>query len=185
MKRIQTSKRNAARLTATLVLAMLIAIVGFHSLKNDSSRVAAAVVVERATSENVDSVAADKPAVTDPRAADSAATLVENRMTDEAREAVRALGGGEASFYGAGFAGRPTANGERFNPSEMTAAHRTLPFGSKIRVTNTQNGRSVVVRVNDRGPYAHNRVIDLSRGAAERIGMIQSGTADVRLELIS
>lgn len=188
MKRIQTSKRNRARLTAAVALAVLLTIVGFLSLKNDSSRAAAAVVFERTTSETVDSSAVDSSTMTRSRAADSAATVVENRMTDKAREAaesVKTLGTGEASYYGAGFAGRPTANGERFDPSQMTAAHRTLPFGSKVRVTNTRNGRSVVVRVNDRGPYAHNRVIDLSHGAAERIGMVQSGTADVKLDLIS
>lgn len=91
---------------------------------------------------------------------------------------------GRASYYGERFAGRPTANGEIFDPSAMTAAHRTLPFGSRVRVTNTSNDRAVVVRINDRGPYAGNRIIDLSRGAAEKIGMIHSGTAEVTLELL-
>lgn len=92
---------------------------------------------------------------------------------------------GEASYYGRGFAGRPTANGERFNPSEMTAAHRSLPFGTRLRVTNVRNGKAVVVRVNDRGPYAGDRILDLSQGAAERIGMITSGTAQVRIDVLS
>ncbi|MGB3542075.1 MAG: septal ring lytic transglycosylase RlpA family protein [Rubrivirga sp.] len=89
---------------------------------------------------------------------------------------------GQASFYGERFRGRRTANGERFNPDAMTAAHRTLPFGTRLRVTNTRNGRSVLVRVNDRGPFTRGRVLDLSRAAAREIGMIRSGTARVRIE---
>ncbi|BAY83368.1 hypothetical protein NIES267_28560 [Calothrix parasitica NIES-267] len=91
---------------------------------------------------------------------------------------------GIASFYGAYFAGRKTASGERFNPSKMTAAHKTLPFGTRVRVTNMRNGRSVVVRINDRGPFIRGRVIDLSRGAAGVIGMIGRGIAPVRVEVL-
>ena len=91
---------------------------------------------------------------------------------------------GRASYYGFRFAGKPTANGEAFDPMGMTAAHRTLPFGSRVRVTNTANGRSVVVRINDRGPFLRGRIIDLSRGAAERIGMIRSGLAEVEVEVL-
>ncbi|MDZ7704841.1 MAG: septal ring lytic transglycosylase RlpA family protein [Trueperaceae bacterium] len=89
---------------------------------------------------------------------------------------------GAASWYGPGFAGRLTANGETFNPAELTAAHRTLPFGTRLRVVDLATGRSVVVRINDRGPYAGNRIIDLSRAAAQQIGMIDRGVARVRLE---
>lgn len=91
---------------------------------------------------------------------------------------------GRASFYGLRFKGRPTASGEIFDPQAMTAAHRTLPFGTRLLVTNTVNGRSVVVRINDRGPYTHGRILDLSRAAAERLEMIRSGTAPVRLEYL-
>ena len=91
---------------------------------------------------------------------------------------------GIASFYGAYFAGKKTASGERFNPSRMTAAHKTLPFGTRVRVTNMRNGRSVVVRINDRGPFIRGRVIDLSRGAAGVIGMIGRGIAPVRVEVL-
>ncbi|UKP00050.1 septal ring lytic transglycosylase RlpA family protein [Nostoc sp. UHCC 0870] len=91
---------------------------------------------------------------------------------------------GIASFYGRGFHGRPTATGERFNSEAMTAAHRSLPFGTRVRVTNTRNGRSVVVRINDRGPYIRGRVIDLSTGAARMIGMIGSGVAPVKIEVL-
>ena len=91
---------------------------------------------------------------------------------------------GRASWYGPGFHGRRTASGERFNIWAMTAAHRSLPFGTKVRVTNLRNGRSVVVRINDRGPYSGGRVIDLSKAAAQAIGMIRSGTAPVRIEVM-
>lgn len=91
---------------------------------------------------------------------------------------------GIASWYGPGFAGRLTANGERFDPSALTCAHRTLPFGTRLEVTNLENGRTVVVRVNDRGPYAHGRLIDLSAEAARRLGMRASGTARVRVTVL-
>ena len=91
---------------------------------------------------------------------------------------------GVASFYGKGFHGRRTASGERFDQNDMTAAHKTLPFGTRVRVTHLNNGRSVVVVVNDRGPFVRGRVIDLSRGAAGRIGMVNSGVAKVRLEIL-
>ena len=86
---------------------------------------------------------------------------------------------GTASWYGPGFNGRLTANGERFDSSALTAAHRTLPFGTQLKVTNRANGKAVIVRINDRGPFAAGRIIDLSRGAAEVIGMIETGTARV------
>ena len=90
----------------------------------------------------------------------------------------------EASYYGKGFAGRPTASGERFDPKLLTAAHRTLPFGTLVRVTDTVSGKSVVVRINDRGPFHGNRAIDLSEGAAREIGLAQRGTGKVILEVL-
>ena len=78
---------------------------------------------------------------------------------------------GAASWYGPGFHGRKTASGERFNTHAMTAAHKTLPFGTRVRVTNEKTGRAVVVRINDRGPYAHGRIIDLSQASARAIGI--------------
>tara|TARA_B100001057_G_scaffold460414_1_gene511459 strand:+ start:74 stop:652 length:579 start_codon:yes stop_codon:yes gene_type:complete len=95
-----------------------------------------------------------------------------------------AMGAGEASFYGNELAGNRTASGERFDPQGLTAAHRTLPLGSEVRVTNPRNGESVVVRINDRGPYHGNRVIDLSYAAAREIGLIRSGTGRVNLALL-
>ena len=89
---------------------------------------------------------------------------------------------GNASWYGPNFAGRLTSDGEVFDPSKLTAAHRTLPFGTLVKVTNLVNGESVVVRINDRGPFKPNRIIDLSRGAAEAIGMKSMGVARVKLE---
>ena len=91
---------------------------------------------------------------------------------------------GAASYYGKRFHGRRTANGERFNMNAMTAAHKSLPFGTKVRVTNRRNGKSVVVRINDRGPYHGGRIIDLSRAAAARIGMLKTGTASVKLDVL-
>lgn len=93
-----------------------------------------------------------------------------------------AIGGGNASYYGAELAGNPTASGERFDPSGLTAAHRTLPLGTRVRVTHAKTGQSVVVRVNDRGPFHGDRVIDLSKAAADEIGLTRSGTAEVELE---
>jgi rare lipoprotein A len=87
-----------------------------------------------------------------------------------------------ATYYGRELAGHRTASGERFNPGAMTAAHRTLRFGTRVRVTNTHNGRSVIVRINDRGPFGNGAAIDLSSGAARSIGM--GGTSHVRLEVI-
>ena len=94
------------------------------------------------------------------------------------------IGEGEASYYGSELAGNPTASGEVFDPQKLTAAHRTLPLGSKVRVTNPRNGKTVVVRINDRGPFHGNRVIDLSTAAARNIGLIRSGTGRVSLALL-
>ncbi|SCY25780.1 rare lipoprotein A [Microvirga guangxiensis] len=88
---------------------------------------------------------------------------------------------GTASWYGPGFHGRKTASGERFNSNDMTAAHRSLPFGTRLRVVNESNGRSVVVRVNDRGPFAHRRIIDLAKGPAQALGLTSAGTGYVSL----
>ena len=103
---------------------------------------------------------------------------------EPAEPAATPLGPGVASYYGRRFHGRQTANGERFDMNALTAAHKTLPFGSRVRVTNPRNGRSVVVRINDRGPFVRGRHIDLSRAAAEQIGIIRSGHGTVELELL-
>jgi rare lipoprotein A len=92
---------------------------------------------------------------------------------------------GIASWYGPGFNGRRTANGETYNQEELTAAHKSLPFNTLVRVENINNGKSVIVRINDRGPYVGNRIIDLSLKAARQIAMVGSGTADVRITIIN
>ncbi|MEO1221423.1 MAG: septal ring lytic transglycosylase RlpA family protein [Pseudomonadota bacterium] len=100
-------------------------------------------------------------------------------------DVLRDLGTGIASYYGRRFHGRRTANGERFDMNAMTAAHKTLPFGTRVRVTNPRNGNSVTVRINDRGPFIRGRTIDLSRAAAQKIGMIASGHARVELDVVA
>jgi len=89
---------------------------------------------------------------------------------------------GKASYYADKFEGRKTASGETFRQNGLTAAHRTLPFGTKVTVTNISNGRSVKVRINDRGPFSEGRVIDLSKKAARRIGMVNTGVAVVEVK---
>jgi rare lipoprotein A (peptidoglycan hydrolase) len=96
----------------------------------------------------------------------------------------RDIGSGQASYYGGELAGNRTATGERFDPEKLTAAHRTLPLGSRVRVTNPGNGKSVVVRINDRGPFHGNRAIDLSLAAAREIGLIRMGVGQVRMAIL-
>lgn len=91
---------------------------------------------------------------------------------------------GVASYYAHAHQGRRTASGERFDMDELTAAHRTLPFGTRVRVTNLANGRRAVVRINDRGPYKGKRIIDLSYAAARELGMVGRGITRVRLEVV-
>jgi rare lipoprotein A len=91
---------------------------------------------------------------------------------------------GVASWYGPGFHGRMTANGEVYNQFGMTAAHKTLPFGSRVRVTNLHTGQSIEVRINDRGPYIRGRIIDLSYTAARQVGVHKPGVAPVHIEVL-
>jgi len=91
---------------------------------------------------------------------------------------------GKASWYGPGFRGKPTASGERFVPRKKTAAHRTHPFGTVLRVERTDTGQSVRVVVNDRGPFVAGRVVDLSKGAARRIDMIDAGVVPVEVKVV-
>ena len=93
---------------------------------------------------------------------------------------------GQATFYADRFHGRTTASGERFDQQAMTAAHRRLPFGTRVRVTNRNNGKSVVVRINDRGPFGNrNRIIDVSRAAARKLQMINDGVVPVKVEVLA
>jgi rare lipoprotein A len=91
---------------------------------------------------------------------------------------------GLVSWYGAAFHDRPTASGEKFDSGDMTMAHPTLPFGTQVKVTNLRNGRSVVVRVNDRGPHVGQRIADLSRAAATQLGMLKRGVVRARIEVL-
>jgi rare lipoprotein A len=125
----------------------------------------------------VEALAAAPEAAIAPDAAAPDSTVVPSQTFEPA-------GQGEASYYGAELAGNRTASGERFNPAAFTCAHRSLPLGSMLRVTNLANGRSVVVRVNDRGPFAHSRIIDVSLAAAREIGLVRTGRGQVRLDLI-
>jgi rare lipoprotein A len=110
--------------------------------------------------------------------------LEKKRSQENAKANVRSTSRGIASYYG-NESGNRTATGERFNPNLLTAAHRTLPFGTRVRVTNTRNGNSVIVRINDRGPFIGGRVIDVSTAAAQRLGMIGSGVASVKIEVLN
>lgn len=110
--------------------------------------------------------------------------LIAMPVLAQAGDSRSVVGEGMASYYSSEFAGSRTANGERFDPDGMTAAHRSLAFHSRVAVTNLANGKEVVVRINDRGPWGKSRIIDISHAAARRIGMDRSGTARVRLELL-
>ena len=90
---------------------------------------------------------------------------------------------GVASWYGKKYQGRPTASGEIFKMNKLTAAHRTLPLGLTAKITNLDNGRSIKVRINDRGPFIDGRILDLSYGAAKKLGMVDAGLARVRIEI--
>ncbi|HYI83159.1 MAG TPA: septal ring lytic transglycosylase RlpA family protein, partial [Acetobacteraceae bacterium] len=105
----------------------------------------------------------------------------QGQQAEQAEQPQRQSQEGRASYYGLEFNGRKMANGERFNPNSNSAAHRTLPLGTTAKVTNLENGRSVTVKVEDRGPYIRNRVIDLTPRHAEELGMKQAGTAPVRV----
>jgi len=110
---------------------------------------------------------------------DAIASSVRARMKKARRES------GVASYYGPEFYHQRTASGERFDPKQLTAAHRTLPFGTRVRVTNLDNGRRVVVRINDRGPFKKGRVLDLSPAAASKLGFSAQGLARVRLDVLT
>jgi rare lipoprotein A (peptidoglycan hydrolase) len=91
---------------------------------------------------------------------------------------------GKASYYADKFKGRHTSNGERYHPDSLTCAHRTFPFGTLLRISSAQRGTSVIVRVNDRGPFGKGRVVDLSRAAAEKLGIVLAGVADVTVQIV-
>lgn len=116
-------------------------------------------------------------------AALAAIILTGYHLAGRAERELKYVEQGEASWYGPGFHGRKTATGQRYDPQDLTAAHRKLPLGTSATVTNLENGRQVEVEINDRGPYAGGREIDLSKAAAEKLGILDDGTAPVRIEV--
>lgn len=114
----------------------------------------------------------------------NAAPIIKNMTPVHREPTVVEVAVGQASWYGSRFQGRPTASGEPFDMNALTAAHRTLPFGTRIRVINEANGKSVIVRVNDRGPFSGKRIVDLSRKAAESIGLRAKGVGPVKLQVL-
>ncbi|PWW82481.1 septal ring lytic transglycosylase RlpA family lipoprotein [Prosthecochloris marina] len=139
------------------------------------------------TSANYTSIQTGISAVSAPSDLDNPLQLKHDSLA--APDAAKELGKlfmvteGKASYYADRFHGRLTANGERFNMHELTAAHKSLPFGSMVRVTNLSNGKKVLVRINDRGPYIKGRIIDLSLEAAKEIDLLQKGVTNVRIEV--
>lgn len=172
--------RSARSLTAKSLQALAVAgLLGLMPLAASSAAApdAAAPRVDAATSAAVIELVPVQPS------AEVTAPALEEPVASAPQENV--IGRGSASYYAARFHGQRTASGERFDNTDMTAAHRTLPFGSLVRVTNPANGRSVVVRINDRGPFARGRMIDVSRAAAEELGLVARGHATVELALVA
>jgi rare lipoprotein A len=179
---MRTGTRISGRRAITLQSAFVAALLGMAPLGASSAAVtdpgtsaldaaASAAVIEALPLEPSTEVTA--PEVADPAPLEAPSAPQETL-----------LGRGSASYYAAKFHGRRTASGETFNNRAMTAAHRTLPFGTRVRVTNPSSGASVVVRINDRGPFTKGRMIDVSRAAAEQLGLIAPGHATVELALI-
>jgi rare lipoprotein A len=127
-----------------------------------------------------------QPALADGSVADATAAAADTRVASGALAGRRVLAvqTGSASYYSDALAGRPTASGEPYDPRQLVAAHREYPFGTILRVTSLASGRSVEVRVVDRGPFAYGRVLDLSRRAAEELDMIEAGHVEVRIEVL-
>lgn len=98
---------------------------------------------------------------------------------------IRSTSVGMASYYSNGLRGKKTASGERYDPNKLTAAHKTLPIGTIVKVTNLGNNKQVVVKINDRGPYVRGRIIDLSYSAARQLGMLKDGVTKVKIEVVS
>lgn len=164
-----------------LVLVSLTASAGAHASLPSAANLSNEIEMQLTAEEMAEDQAAAREleiAARDAEANVQVAALGEVEMGERRPSSGRCKAfNGVASWYGSG---RQTANGERFNPNGLTAAHRTLPFGTHVRVTNHNNGRSVIVRINDRGPFVGGRAIDLARGAARAIGM--GGTQRVSLE---
>ena len=185
--------RRAQRVQAALfVLGAALAGLGTWAATGDRAPVTPAATVQAAMlpvvsvsdtnrEKGAPRVAAPLPASTPAAPAASAPTAPAAEASDEAGTHFQT---GVASYYGREFAGRRTANGERFDPNGFTAAHRTLPFGTRIRVTNPANDKSIIVRVNDRGPFHARRVLDLSTRAATALGLVRRGSGSVLIAVL-
>jgi rare lipoprotein A len=180
------------RVCAWMVTAALLSTApgcGIISDAPDRSIATGAVLPAESLSDNppMDEPQTDVPALE----SSSAAIIPRSPETQEASPSTlpaltpSIIGTGLASWYGAKHHGKWTASGEIFDQNKFTAAHRTLPWGSMVKVTNLDNGKSVEVRINDRGPFKKGRIIDVSRAAARALGMVQSGVSPVRMELLS
>lgn len=177
------ARRGAWQLAALGTLMALAVPIGGSVQANDGA--ASAVPVEEFSAEFASLATPELVAEAPPGAVDIAEIEPPVEIEEPAPQtSTRSLGFGHASYYGRRFHGRRTANGERFNMNAMTAAHKTLPFGTMVRVTNPHNGKSVTVRINDRGPFIRGRTIDLSRGAAQKIGLVARGHGRVELEIV-
>jgi rare lipoprotein A len=149
-------------------------VLGLNSVSNsNNSKKSTTTVIKKPRNKSITSIEKDDPLPS-----------LSNPVSYSSKKNPLFLEEGVASWYGPNFHGKKTANGEKYDMNGLTAAHRTLAFNSIVRVTNLENGKSVDVRINDRGPYAKDRIIDISKEAADKIDMIQSGTATIRLELI-
>lgn len=168
--------RQALVIATSVVLGGTVASSGMAQTTAEVSTVAAAFA---------DLTPPAHPVTAQPHAVDVTEVMPAFVLAPEAAtEASTDLGTGVASFYADRFHGQRTASGERFDNQAYTAAHRTLPFGTRVRVTNPATGASVVVRINDRGPFTRGRTIDVSRVAAEELGLVRTGHGTVELELL-
>jgi len=158
---------------STLLLSLVLSCQAFGVLIESSGQQTGATIATSVSLLRQEQLRADRP----PEA------VKKTKKTESLRNRLMQLG--KASWYGPGFHGKPTASGEVFDQSLMTAAHNTFPLGSRAKVTNLANGHSVEVRINDRGPHTAGRIIDLSRAAAGALGIVGSGVARVQVEVIS
>ena len=180
-------KRSNRRFSSVALAALLLpatAALSFSGAARSEGDIARAVAESRAAP-------VAEPVILLPNG-DAAAILHENAALYAEEVAASAtpdvtedLGSGLASYYGNELAGNRTASGEPFDPAQLTAAHRTLPMGSRVRVTNPRTGETVIVRINDRGPFHGNRVIDLSAAAARQVGIFRAGSGTVGLALLA
>jgi rare lipoprotein A len=179
-ERTQYYQRNARSSSTHQIVSTTIAQVGDTIVAPEQS---IAIPIDPPKNSNIPGIS-PVPAVAQPTGDGTTKIDQPTRATQPALDQVVSTQNGKASWYGSE-GGSRTANGERYNPNGLTAAHRTLPFGTKVRVTNLKNGKFVVVRINDRGPFTGDRIIDISAGAAAVIEIKEAGVAQVRMEILA